>query len=56
MLFENFRETDYKIIKSWNDNGTLTMNQKKVWHFVPEKSEGKLTDIVTNLNPVAAVR
>ncbi|XP_001604561.2 protein croquemort isoform X2 [Nasonia vitripennis] len=49
-----FREVDTKVNKKWNDNGTVTFQQRRVWHFLPELSNGALTDKVTNLNPVAA--
>lgn len=48
-------ETDYKLVESWNDNGTVTFRQKKKWIFQESLSEGSLRDVVTNINPVAAV-
>lgn len=50
------REIDYKLVESWNNNGTMTFRQKKNWIFQESMSRGSLDDIVTNLNPVAAVR
>lgn len=40
---------------TWHNNGTVTFYQKKIWHFDPEKSNGSLSDEVTNLNTIAAV-
>lgn len=40
---------------TWHDNGTVTFYQKKIWHFVPERSNGSLSDKVTNVNVIAAV-
>ncbi|KAK0093644.1 hypothetical protein PV326_013016 [Microctonus aethiopoides] len=48
-----FREVDYKVNPVWNDNGTITFNQKRVWHFDKSQSNGSLSDTITNLNPVA---
>ncbi|KAK0178811.1 hypothetical protein PV327_007660 [Microctonus hyperodae] len=48
-----FREVDYKVNPVWNDNGTITFNQKRVWHFDKYQSNGSLSDTITNLNPVA---
>ncbi|XP_043671985.1 protein croquemort isoform X2 [Vespula pensylvanica] len=47
-----FREVDYKINQVWNDNGTVTFQRRKVWYFDENLSNGKLTDKVTNLDPV----
>lgn len=47
-----FREIDYKINQVWNDNGTVTFQRRKVWHFDENLSKGKLTDKVTNLDPI----
>ncbi|CRK93828.1 CLUMA_CG007355, isoform A [Clunio marinus] len=38
----------------WNDNGTVTFNQIRIWHFDETQSNGSLTDEVTNLNVIAA--
>ncbi|XP_063975444.1 protein croquemort-like isoform X3 [Diachasmimorpha longicaudata] len=48
-----FKEIDYKVNRTWNTNGTLTFNQKRIWHFIPEKSNGTLDDEIVNLNPIA---
>ncbi|KAK2575738.1 hypothetical protein KPH14_012124 [Odynerus spinipes] len=47
-----FREVDYKVNKVWNDNGTVTFQRRKVWHFEENLSNGKLSDLVTNIDPV----
>lgn len=39
-----------------NDNGTITFQTRRVWHFVPEMSRGSLLDNVTNLNVPLVVR
>lgn len=40
----------------WNDNGTVTYQiQDQYKNFVPEKSNGNLTDRVTNLNVITTV-
>lgn len=39
---------------TWNDNGTVTFYQKRIWHFNAEKSNGNLSDEVTNINVIAA--
>ncbi|KAH0569073.1 protein croquemort-like isoform X2 [Cotesia glomerata] len=49
-----FSEVDYKINQVWNDNETITFQQKRVWHFIASKSNGSLSDKITNINPVAA--
>ncbi|XP_011699089.1 PREDICTED: protein croquemort-like isoform X2 [Wasmannia auropunctata] len=49
-----FREVDYKTNQVWNDNGTVTFQRRKVWHFEESLSNGSLTDEITNLNPIVA--
>ncbi|XP_014485901.1 PREDICTED: protein croquemort-like [Dinoponera quadriceps] len=49
-----FREIDYKVNQTWNDNGTVTFQRKKVWFFEESLSGGSLSDKITNLNPIAA--
>lgn len=36
-------------------NGTVSFDQIRTWHFMPEMSNGTLDDKVTNVNVVAAV-
>jgi len=50
------REIDYKVNQTWNDNGTITFQNKKRWFFEKSLSNGSLSDKVTNLNPIAVVR
>ena len=38
-----FTEQHTKVDPIWNDNGTVTYKQKRVWHFVPELSNGKVS-------------
>ncbi|XP_011639607.1 protein croquemort-like [Pogonomyrmex barbatus] len=49
-----FREIDYKENQTWNSNGTVTFQRKKVWIFEESLSNGSLTDEITNLNPIVA--
>jgi hypothetical protein len=44
-----------KVNISWNDNNTVTFQQVRRWHFVPERSNGTLRDEVTNINVIAVV-
>lgn len=37
------------------ENDTVSYNQIRTWHFVPEMSNGTLNDEVTNVNVIAAV-
>lgn len=50
------REVDYKVNQKWNENGTVTFQRRKVWFFDQSLSNGSLTDEITNLNPIVAVR
>jgi len=38
---------------TWNANDTVTFQQIRRWHFVPERSNGTLRDDVTNINAIA---
>ncbi|XP_011162113.1 protein croquemort isoform X1 [Solenopsis invicta] len=49
-----FREVDTKVNIIWNDNGTATFLKRKEWFFEESLSNGKLTDEITNLNPIVA--
>ncbi|XP_075974432.1 protein croquemort-like [Anticarsia gemmatalis] len=49
-----FRETHIKTNLTWNDNSTLTFYNQRWWHFVPEKSVGELSDMITSINPIIA--
>lgn len=51
-----FSEHHIRVNLTWNDNGTVTYQQKRIWHFIPELSNGSLSDEITNVNPVVAVR
>lgn len=39
---------------TFNDNGTITFQTKRIWKFLPEKSVGSLSDNITTLNPIVA--
>lgn len=39
----------------FNDNNTITYKTKKIYKFLPEKSNGKLTDKITTINVILAV-
>nr|QOE77894.1 cameo1 [Antheraea pernyi] len=49
-----FRESHSKVNLSWNDNSTVTYYNQRYWHFVPEMSNGSLSDNVTSINPIIA--
>ncbi|CAK9830323.1 Protein croquemort [Anthophora retusa] len=49
-----FREVDYKVNLTWNENSTITYQRKRIWHFDEKMSVGQLSDEVTNVNPVTA--
>ncbi|XP_014213282.1 protein croquemort-like isoform X2 [Copidosoma floridanum] len=50
-----FREVNYKVHQVWNNgNSTITFQQQRIWHFEPDLSNGKLTDYVTTINPIAS--
>lgn len=52
-----FSERHERGMVSFNDNDTITFNQKRIWHYMPELSNGDyFNDRVTTLNPVLAVR
>lgn len=38
------------------ENDTVTFDQIRTWHFMPEMSNGTLDDKITNVNVIAAVR
>lgn len=38
------------------ENDTVSYDQIRTWHFMPEMSNGTLDDEVTNVNVIAAVR
>lgn len=40
---------------TFNDNGTITFETKRLWRFLPEKSVGSLSDKITTLNPIVVV-
>ncbi|XP_066248766.1 protein croquemort [Euwallacea similis] len=50
-----FYEHHIKENVTFNDNHTLTYFNKRTWMFEPDMSRGSLDDLVTTLNPIAAV-
>ncbi|XP_012270483.1 protein croquemort isoform X2 [Orussus abietinus] len=49
-----FREIVYKVNEQWNENGTITFQQKRSFHFEESLSNGSLSDNVTNLNVIVS--
>ncbi|XP_035795315.1 protein croquemort-like [Anopheles albimanus] len=50
-----FSERHERGMVSFNDNDTITFNQKRIWHYIPEQSNGDyFNDRVTTLNPILA--
>uniref|UniRef100_A0AAG5DQF4 Scavenger receptor class B n=1 Tax=Anopheles atroparvus TaxID=41427 RepID=A0AAG5DQF4_ANOAO len=47
-----FSELHERVNLVWNDNNTVTFQQRRTWHFMPELSRGSLDDVVTNLNVI----
>ncbi|XP_053675848.1 protein croquemort-like [Anopheles nili] len=45
-----FAELHERVKLVWNENNTVTYQQRRTWHFEPELSNGTLDDNVTNLN------
>lgn len=51
-----FQEHHRRVAIEWHpENDTVSFNQTRTWHFVPEMSHGSLDDLVTNVNVIAAV-
>ena len=51
-----FMEKHIRTNVSWSrDETTVDFQQKRVWHFQPELSNGSLSDEILNINPIAAV-
>ncbi|XP_071455044.1 protein croquemort-like [Hetaerina americana] len=48
-------EKHTKVNITWNVNQTITFNQIRRYHYLPEKSNGSLDDKVTNLNTMSLV-
>lgn len=48
-----FKEVHKRVGIDWNDNSTVSYNQTRNWHFIPEKSNGSLDDEITNINVIA---
>lgn len=51
-----FLEKHKRVNVSFNpNNDTVSYDQIRTWHFLPEMSNGTLDDHVTNINVIAAV-
>nr|KAI8762028.1 scavenger receptor class B member 1-like [Biomphalaria glabrata] len=50
-----YRERRSKFNITWNDNGTVSYRQNRIYSFVPKMSPCKESDIITTLNPIVAV-
>lgn len=51
-----FLEKHKRVNITWHaENGTVSFNQTRTWHFIPELSNGSLTDEITSVNVMAAV-
>lgn len=51
-----FLEKHKRVNLSWHpENGTVSYDQVRTWHFVPELSNGSLSDEITNINVMTAV-
>jgi hypothetical protein len=55
VLRYNCRVHQSKDFVQWNPNGTVSFRNRRRWDFVPERSNGSLSDNITNLNIVAVV-
>lgn len=49
-----FSEHHIRVNLQWNENKTVTYQQKRIWKFLPEKSNGSLDDHIITVNPIAA--
>lgn len=47
-----YSERRIKFNITWNSNGTVTYRQKRLFHFLPEKSSGNESDLFVTPNPV----
>ncbi|XP_063236007.1 protein peste-like isoform X2 [Bacillus rossius redtenbacheri] len=48
-----FNELEEKVNVTWNDNHTISYQQRRTWFFDAERSNGSLADNITTLNVVA---
>ena len=49
-----FRERHFKDVKKFNDNGTVTFQQRKQWEFLEDESPS-LDSMIVNINMIAMV-
>lgn len=51
-----FLEIPQKVNVRWHDeNSTVSYRKQSRYHFVPEQSQGRLTDVITSVNVIALV-
>lgn len=51
-----FEERHERVAIEWHpENGTVSYNQTRTWHFRGDMTNGSLDDVVTNLNVISAV-
>lgn len=50
-----YSETKEKADIIWNDNDTVTYKHKKLWYYEQWRSNGSMSDLITNVNPIALV-
>ena len=43
-------------VKYNDENGTVTYQQKKTWEFLEADSNGRLDDVIVNINIIALVK
>ncbi|XP_058445850.1 protein croquemort-like [Malaya genurostris] len=48
-----FQEVHERVGLVWNNNDTITFNQRRTWRFDRDLSKGSLNDTVTNLNVIS---
>ncbi|KAB0799864.1 hypothetical protein PPYR_07744 [Photinus pyralis] len=50
-----FSEHHVREISSWNGNGTVSYQQRRIWKFVQSMSNGSLLDNITSVNPIVVI-
>lgn len=50
-----FSEKHKRVNIEWHDNDTVSFNTIRTWHYQPDRSNGSLTDLITNLNVISMV-
>ena len=54
-MFYGCSQRHYKDVIQWNDNDTITYQQRKRWEFIEEESPYSLDEIISNINIIALV-